>query len=99
MRESQHLPMKKTLTLHMSLINAATTTCLPDSFKIYIHHSFVPPLGFASLSVGTLNQSPVSESQQICFRFFLVFFSFDSNCYSPHSSLHFFGIISPTLFE
>ncbi|KAJ0548415.1 putative methyltransferase [Helianthus annuus] len=67
MRESQHLPMKKTLNLHMGLIIAATTTCLPDSFKIYIHHSFVLPLGFASLSVGTLNQSPVSESQHICF--------------------------------
>uniref|UniRef100_A0A251RLJ5 Putative methyltransferase-like, S-adenosyl-L-methionine-dependent methyltransferase n=1 Tax=Helianthus annuus TaxID=4232 RepID=A0A251RLJ5_HELAN len=36
MRESQHLPMKKTLNLHMGLIIAATTTCLPDSFKCYI---------------------------------------------------------------
>ncbi|XP_035834377.1 uncharacterized protein LOC110885479 [Helianthus annuus] len=36
MRESQHLLMKKPLNLHTSLINAATTTCMRDSFKIHV---------------------------------------------------------------
>ncbi|MFS7978448.1 hypothetical protein Hanom_Chr10g00915611 [Helianthus anomalus] len=43
MRESQHLSMKKTLNLHMSLINAATTTCMRDSFK-GLHLFLLEPL-------------------------------------------------------
>ncbi|KAJ0494702.1 hypothetical protein HanIR_Chr12g0600451 [Helianthus annuus] len=43
MRESQHLPMKNTLNLHMGLINAATTTCFPDSFK-GLHLFLLEPL-------------------------------------------------------
>ncbi|KAJ0895051.1 hypothetical protein HanPSC8_Chr09g0396001 [Helianthus annuus] len=43
MRESQHLPMKKPLNLHTSLINAATTTCMRDSFK-GLHLYLLEPL-------------------------------------------------------
>ncbi|MFS7959671.1 hypothetical protein Hanom_Chr08g00693821 [Helianthus anomalus] len=87
MRESQHLPMKQTLNLHTSLINAATTTCMRDSFK-GLHLFLLEPL----ISRRFLNRNKYVS-------YFFSFFSFDSNCYSPHSSSHVFCIISPTLFE